>query len=81
MPKGKAPEKPKPNPDLTGKLGKDRKLTPQECQCHMDNSLCLFCGKMGHIAKECPKSTAIAARAHAAVTELPESFVEEAKKE
>ena len=80
-PKGKAPEKPKPDPDLTGKLGKDRKLTPQECQHHMDNSLCLFCGKTGHIAKECPKSMAIAAWAHAAVTELPESFVEEAKKE
>ena len=29
-PKGKAPEKPKPDLDLTGKLGKDGKLTPQE---------------------------------------------------
>ena len=80
-PKGKAPEKPKPDPDLTRKLGKDGKLTPQERQCCMDNSLCLFCAKMGHIAKECPKSTSIAAQAHAAITELPESFVEEAKKE
>ena len=80
VPKGKAPENPKPNPDLTGKLGKDGKLTPQECQRCMDNSLCLFCRKTGHIAKECPKSTAITARARAAVTELPESFVEEAKK-
>ena len=79
--KGKAPEKPKPNPNLTGKLGKDGKLTPQEHQCCMDNSLCLFCRKMGHIAKECPKSTAITARARAAVTELQESFVEEAKKD
>ena len=80
-PKGKAPEKLKPDPDLTGKLGKDGKLTPQECQCCMDNSLCLFCGKMGHITKECPKSTAIAAQACAAVTELQESFMEEAKKD
>ena len=80
-PKGKAPKNPKPGPDLTGKLGKDRKLTPQECQYRMDNSLCLFCRKTGHIAKECPKSMAIAARAHAAVTELLESFVEEAKKD
>src|SRR6266481_8067788 len=23
-------------PDLTSKLGKDGKLTPQECQCHLD---------------------------------------------
>ena len=81
MPKGKAPENPKPSPDLTGKLGKDGKLTLQECQCHMDNSLCLFCGKTGHIAKEGPKSSAIAAQAHATVTELQESFVEEAKKD
>ena len=80
-PKGKAPENPKSGPDLTGKLGKDGKLTPQERQCCMDNSLCLFCGKTGHIAKECPKSTVIAARAHAAVAELQESFVEEAKKD
>ena len=78
-PKGKAPENPKSGPDLTGKLGKDGKLTPQECQCHMDNSLCLFCRKTGHIAKECPKSTAIAAQACATVTELQESF--EAKKD
>ena len=47
----------------------------------MDNSLCLFCGKTRHIAKECPKSTAIAARARAAVMELQESFIEEAKKD
>ena len=80
-PKGKAPETPKSSPDLTRKLGKDGKLTPQERQRRMDNSLCLFCGKTGHIAKECPKSMAIAARAHAAVTELQESFVEEAKKD
>ena len=80
-PKGRAPESPKSGPDLTGKLGKDGKLTPQERQRRMDNSLCLFCGKTGHIAKECPKLMAIAAWAHAAITELQESFVEEAKKD
>ena len=80
-PKGKAPEKLKPNPNLTGKLGKDGKLTPQERQHCMDNSLCLFCGKTGHIAKECLKLSAITAQARAAVTELPESFVEETKKD
>ena len=80
-PKGKALENPKPSPNLTGKLGKDGKLTPQEHQSRMDNSLCLFCRKTGQIAKDCPNSLAIAARARAAVTELPESFVEEAKKD
>ena len=78
--KGKALEKLKLGLDLTGKLGKDRKLTPQECQHCMDNSLCLFCRKTGHIANECLKSLAITAQAHATVTELLESFVEEAKK-
>ena len=81
VPKGKALENPKSSPDLTRKLGKDSKLTPQEHQCRMDNSLCLFCGKTGHIAKECPKSMAIAAWAHATIVELQESFVEEAKKD
>ena len=80
-PKGKAPENPKSGLDLTGKLGKDGKLTSQEHQCHMDNSLCLFCRKTGHVAKECPKPTAVAAQAHAAVAELQESFIEEAKKD
>ena len=60
-PKGKAPENLKSGPDLTGKLGKDRKLTPQEHQHHMDNSLCLFCRKTGHVAKECLKPTAVTA--------------------
>ena len=81
VPKGKAPENLKPGPDLTRKLGKDGKLTPQEHQCRMDNNLCLFCGKTGHIAKECPKLMAITAWAHATITELQESFVEEAKKD
>ena len=80
-PKGKSPKNLKPGLDLVGKLGKDGKLTPQEHQRRMDNSLCLFCGKTGHIAKECPKSTAIAARARAAIMELQESFVKEAKKD
>ena len=80
VPKGKALENPKPSPDLTGKLGKGGKITPQEHQHRMDNSLCLFCRKTGHIAKECLRSLAITARACATVTELPEPIVEEAKK-
>ena len=60
-PKGRAPENLKSSLDLTGKLGKDSKLTLQECQRRMDNSLCLFCGKTGHVAKECPKPTAVTA--------------------
>ena len=41
-------------PDLTDKLGKDSKLTAQECQQRLDNELCLLCGKSGHMVHDCP---------------------------
>jgi len=34
--------------DLTGKLDSHGKLTTKEHQYHIDNNLCLFCGKKGH---------------------------------
>ena len=43
-------------PDLSGKLGKDGKLTSEERQCHLDNGLCMCCGAKGHMAKDCPHS-------------------------
>jgi Zinc knuckle len=48
--------------DLPEKLGKDGKLTPQERQRHMDGNLCLFCGKGGHMAKDCTKATSSASK-------------------
>ena len=74
--RAKVPESPRAAPDLTGKLGKDGKLTPQERQRRLDNSLCLFCGRTRHMAKECPKVQAVAARARAVIAELPVSLVE-----
>ena len=56
----------KPNPDLSSKLGKDGKLTQAERQRRFEQNLCLFCGKTGHIAKECSKATSAAAKAHSA---------------
>src|ERR1700719_2318464 len=52
-------------PHLEGKLGADGKLTPEECQQHFDNNLCLFCGAAGHKANECHKWT-LRANANAA---------------
>ena len=60
---------PKPASTLAPKLGKDDRLTQEERQCRMDNNLCLFCGKPGHIAKECLKATSAATKACAASTE------------
>src|SRR6202040_4390867 len=55
----------KKNPDLSDKLGKDGKLTQAECTRRFNNNLCLFCGGMGHTAKECPKSSSSATKAKA----------------
>ncbi|KIN93895.1 hypothetical protein M404DRAFT_169876, partial [Pisolithus tinctorius Marx 270] len=51
----------------SSKLGKDGKLTPKECKCHMDRNLCMFCGGSSHFADKCPKK-ASKAKAHAAAT-------------
>jgi len=61
-------------PDLSSKLGKDGKLTPQERQCHLDNKLCLFCGASGHVTKDCPKSTLASSKARASKTEQDKSM-------
>src|SRR5882672_1636616 len=60
-------------PDLSSKLGKDGKLTPQERQRQLDNKLCLFCSASGHIAKDCPKSTSASSKARASKTEQDKS--------
>jgi len=46
----------KPNPEINafqGKPKKQGKLTPEERKHHMDNNLCLYCGKPGHKAQDC----------------------------
>jgi len=53
-------------PDLNTKLGKDGKLTAKEHQRRLDKKLCLFCGRPGHTAWDCTKSTSHAAKGRAA---------------
>ena len=60
-------------PDIAEKLGKDGKLTPDERKRRFDNGLCMFCGAVGHLAKECPKSTLRAAKACAIAAETSEA--------
>jgi len=46
----------KPNTEINafqGKPKKQGKLTPEERKHHMDNNLCLYCGKPGHKAQDC----------------------------
>ena len=64
--KGGTSEQKEPTPDPLLKLSKDSKLMPQECQCHMDNKICLFCSTAGHITKDCMK--AASSKAHATKT-------------
>jgi len=52
-------------PDLTNKLGKDRKLTADKRKRRLEHNLCMFCGGTGHFADNCPKKTK-KAKAHAA---------------
>ena len=60
-------------PDIAEKLGKDGKLTPDERKRRFDNGLCMFCGAVGHLAKECPKLTSRAAKARAVAAETSEA--------
>jgi len=66
-------QKKSPTPDLSSKLGKDRKLTPQERQCHLDNKLCLFFCTSGHITKDCPKYTLASSKARVSKTDQEKS--------
>src|SRR6266481_9955229 len=70
----------KMGPDLTRKLGKDGKLTPAERQRCMENNLCLFCGKTGHLAKDCSKVPS-AAKARATATAPEPATIAEVKAE
>jgi hypothetical protein len=62
----------KTTPDLSDKIGKDGKLTQAERQRRMDNNRCLFCGKGGHMARECPRATSSANKAKGCAAKLTE---------
>ena len=49
--------------DVNDKIGKDGKLTVAERARCFANSLCLFCGGVGHTVKECPQTSSSATKA------------------
>jgi hypothetical protein len=61
---------------ISDKLGKDGKLTHQERQRRFDNNLCMFCGGVGHVAKDCPKSTSSASKAKGRAAQAKEKTKE-----
>jgi hypothetical protein len=72
--KGKEPsDKPAPTSDLSSKLGRDGKLTKEERQRRFENKLCMFCGKPGHVAKDCNRASSRAAKARAVMAADPEA--------
>ena len=77
---GKAPSTSGNSAAFSDKLGKDGKLTPQERQRRFDNNLCLFCGGVGHSAKECPKSSSSASKAKARAAQAKEKETPTQKK-
>ena len=60
----KGSSKNKPKNLISDKLGKNGKLTGEECKHCMKEGLCLYCSEKGHVAHGCPRSAA--AKAHAA---------------
>jgi hypothetical protein len=70
--KSNAKDKPKGS-NLSDKLGKDRKLEGDEWECCIKEELCLYCGKLEHIAPDCNK--AAMAKACTSKVELMESAV------
>src|ERR1700722_16109636 len=71
QPLEKKPDKSSNQQSSSNNFKKDSKnnakknLTQAECTCRFNNNLCLFCGGVGHTAKECPKSSSSATKAKA----------------
>ena len=65
---------PKLSSNLAPKLGADGRLNQRERQCHIDQKLCLFCSKPGHMASIAKARTALVTK------DKPSSAATESKK-
>ena len=66
--------------DAPSHLRKDGKLTEEECQRRIKETLCMFCGQPGHMAKGCPTSTSKSAKTKARAAKVETSAAAESKK-
>ena len=66
--------------DLAPKLGADGRLLEQERQHCINQKLCLFCSKPGHMAKDCNKASTAKACAASVTKDNPSSATTESKK-
>ena len=66
--------------DAPSHLGKDGKLTEEERQRRIKEKLCMFCGRPGHMAKDCPKSTSKSAKTKARAAKVKTPTATESKK-
>jgi hypothetical protein len=67
-----------PKNDLSSKLDSSGKLTQQDCQCQMNNNLCLFCGKGSHKVSKC-RLKDNSSKVHAVTTTSADSESKEKK--
>lgn len=77
---GKPPSTSGSSATLPEKYGKDGKLTPQERQRRFDNNLCMFCGGVGHTARDCQKPGSSASKAKARAAQAKEKETSDPKK-
>ena len=65
---------------ISDKLGKDGKLSTEECQRCFNDNLCLYCGGTGHRTADCKKAATSTSKAKACAAAVKEKEKEEPPK-
>ena len=65
---------------ISDKLGKDGKLSAEECQRRFNNILCLYCSGTGHKTADCKKAATSTSKAKACLAAVKKKRKEESPK-